>query len=171
VSGSIFCVIRSAPLYGYGYTGVSIFATQGRDQYLIEGIIVALWTAGAGLAAFFTIYATKLPFSILRHIGVLVSMSIFIILSIQIWNAYIDKTQWYSLKDTLPAEVWSWFASSIKKSTSLPKRLYRVSQIWLLETKYLPSNVFDTKVLKSFYKKFDALVIEYIKRQFVSSSK
>ena len=130
-----------------------------------------MWTAGAGFAAYLTIYATKVPFSIVRHVGVLITMSIFIILCIQIWNAYIDKTQWYSLKDTMPAELWAWFASSIKKSTSLPKRLYRVSQIWLLETKYIPSNIFDTKVLRGFYKKFDALVVEYIKRQLVSGSK
>lgn len=49
VSGSIFCVIRSAPLYGYGREGPVIFADEGREQFLIEGIIISALTVRASL--------------------------------------------------------------------------------------------------------------------------
>ena len=41
VSGSLFCYIRGAPLYGFEQRGlIRIFADQGRDQYGIEGKIL-----------------------------------------------------------------------------------------------------------------------------------
>ena len=36
-----------------------MFAGQGRDQYLVEGLIVAAWTLGAGLALFLMLAATR----------------------------------------------------------------------------------------------------------------
>eukprot|EP01038_Epipyxis_sp_PR26KG_P005135 gene5135-7151_t len=159
VSGSIFCIIKSAPLLGHTRQGaLTIFATQGRDQFLLEGIIVAFWTIGCGIAISLLIYSTKLSYSLLRHAGVILSMVIFIILSLQIWDAYVDKTGWYHLKDTFPPEVWHWFSSTIKKSSSLPKRLFRISEIWL----------YETKDLIAFRKKFDLLIIDYLKRWFQS---
>lgn len=134
-----------------------IFAPQGRDQYFIEGIIVALWTIGAALSYSLMSYATRLRFPVLRHCLVILAMTLFIVLSLQIWNAYIDKTGWYSLRETLPAEVWSYLSGSVKKGSGLPKRLLRMSEFWL----------FESKDWESFTKKFNTLVVEYVRREFL----
>lgn len=134
-----------------------IFAPQGRDQYFIEGIIVALWTIGAALSYALMSWATRLRFPVLRHCLVILAMTMFIVLSLQIWNAYIDKTGWYSLRETLPAEVWSYLSGSVKKSSGLPKRLLRMSEYWL----------FETKDWEGFVKKFQALVVDYAKREYL----
>mmetsp|Transcript_36085 Transcript_36085/g.36770 ORF Transcript_36085/g.36770 Transcript_36085/m.36770 type:complete len:405 (-) Transcript_36085:43-1257(-) len=156
VSGSIYCVIRSAPLYGSSRTGVSIFSGQNRDQYIIEGIILALFTLSAGMALVAMNFATKIPIAIIRHVGVLISMSVFIIMLLQIWYAYTDKTRWYSLKDTLPPIVWSWMTSSVKKNSGLLKRFWRVCEFWLLEFK-------DWEGMQ---RKAKILIYDYIGRQY-----
>ena len=154
MSGSIFCIIRSAPLYGYGRNGITIFAGQGRDQYLVEGIIVAGLTIGTGLSLTLAYYFTKLPFPVLRHAGVLLCMSMSVVLGLQIFGAYVDKTRWYRLQDTLPSQVWAFLASSVKKTSYLPKRLLRVSEIWL----------FEFKDWTGFQKKVKQLLVDYILR-------
>lgn len=157
VSGSIFCIIRSAQPYGLTRAGMVLFAPQGRDQYLIEGVVVALWTVGCGLSYSMMLWATRLRFPVLRHALVLLSMTLFVVLALQIWQAYIDKTSWYSLRDTVPAELWAWLSASVKKTSGLPKRLLRMSEFWLYESKDWPT----------FVKKFNALVTEYVRREFL----
>lgn len=153
VSGSIFCIIRSAPLFGNGRSGgLRIFAGQGRDQFLIEGIIVALWTIGCGLAGVLMYYGTKMHIGFLRHAVVLLSLSLFIVLSLHIWDGYIEKTRWYSLQNTLPREVMNYFKANIKKSSGLMKRLIRVSEYWLNEA----------KDIDQVQRKFKVLVVDYV---------
>lgn len=161
VSGSIFCIIRSAQPYGYTREGLLIFAPQGRDQFLFEGIIVALLTVGCGLSYYLLMLSTKIPISILRHLGVLFFLTVFIILSMQLFSVYCIKTPWYSLRETIPSTVWNYFTSSVKKSSGLMKRLLRLSEIWL----------FEAKDISSMRKKFDSLILEYFKRVFNSSKK
>jgi hypothetical protein len=154
VSGSIYCIIRSAPAFGYSRQGVlSIFAAQGREQFLLEGIIVALWTIGCAISYFMIYQFSKLRFPLLRHVGILLGMSLFIVLALQVWTAYGTKTAWYSLKETLPAEVWHFLRSSVKKDSNLFKRLLRLSEIWLTE-----------KTFDGFQKKFELLIVDYVKR-------
>ena len=135
VSGSISCIIRSSPLYGYegsrrGDPGVRIFAGQGREQYFVEGFIVAAWTVGCGLAGLMLYYSTKVPFALVRHVMAIAAMSAFIVLGLQIFEAYSEKTRWYQIKETIPPQFWSFLTSSVKKSSGLIKRLVRVSEIW-----------------------------------------
>lgn len=156
VSGSIFCVIRGAPNFSYSRDGLEIFAGQGREQYFIEGLIVALWTVGCGLAGALLHYSPRLPFPPLRHAAVLLSMTVFIVLSLQIWGAYVDKTRWYSLRETLPGEVWGYLTSSVKKNSWLPKRLMRLSEYVL----------YDYKNWEGFQKKAKLLVLDYVERTF-----
>ena len=137
------------------YKGVRIFAEQGRDQYLIEGMIVAAWTVGCGIAGIMMLWSTKLPFAALRHVVVIASMSVFIVLAMQIWAAYVDKTRWYNMKDTVPDYIWAYFTSSVKKSSGLMKRLLRLSEIWL----------YDFKDWDSFKGKFKTLVVDYLIRK------
>lgn len=157
VSGSIFCIIRSAPYFGYSRAGkMAIFAPQGRDQYLIEGIIVSSWTVGCGLCFYLIQMSTKLRFPLLRHILVMLFLTAFVVLATEIWSAYVAKTAWYSLKETVPGEVWFFLTSAVKKNSGLLKRLLRVSEIWL----------FEVKQYSDIYKKFNSLVVDYVKRQF-----
>jgi hypothetical protein len=100
--------------------------------------------------------STNLRFPLFRHVGVIFSMATFVVLAFQIWNAYTLKTTWYSLKETLPAEVWQYLTSSVKKNSPLLKRLIRVSEIWLTSN--------GKGDFSAFYKKFEALVIDYLKR-------
>ena len=153
VSGSIYCIIRSAPLYGSSRQGIRIFATAGgRDQYLLEGIIIALLTIGSSFAIILTYYSSKLPIWLLRHIFILLTISIYIVFILQIWVVYVDKTRWYNLKSTMPPEIWYYITSSVKKSSNLFKRLIRISEIWLFE--YKDWNNYNNKV--------KLLVIDYL---------
>jgi oligosaccharyltransferase complex subunit gamma len=161
VSGSLFCYIRGAPNYAMEQRGtIRIFAGQGRDQYFIEGLIIAGWTVGCGFAAILLFHSTKMPFAIVRHVMVIFSLSLFIVLGIQIWEAYVEKTRWYQLKDTVPPELWNFLTSSVKKSSGLFKRLLRVSEIW----------IFDYKDWNGFTKKFKMLVVDYLKRSIFGAS-
>ena len=138
VSGTIFCIIRSAPLYGRPYGGkpLEIFATQGQQQFVLEGVVVALLTICCGVALTIIAGAPKWPIgSFLRHVMVIVGMTVFIVCGLELMDAYVFKTPWYTTKETLPKAVWIYIASGVKKTSSLPKRLLRLSEIWLYEFK------------------------------------
>ncbi len=139
-------------------TGMVLFAPQGRDQFLIEGIVVALWTVGCALSYTLMLYATKLRFPVVRHVLVLLCMTLFLVFALQIWQAYVDKTGWYSLRDTFPVQVWAWLTASVKKTSGLPKRLLRVSEYWL----------YESKDWASFVKKFNSLVTDYVRKEYLS---
>ena len=157
VSGSISCIIRAAPLYGQDRLSAHIFATKGREQYLLEGIVVALWTIGCSFSFVLTYYSTKIPFPPLRHVGVILGLAMFAVFILQLWQAYTEKTPWYNIKDTLPSELWAMLSSGIKKNTGIFKRLVRLSEI------YLSSSY---KNLKSFRLKADTILLNYLKRIF-----
>lgn len=141
-------------MYGLSRSGMRIFAVQGRDQYLFEGIFIAGFTIGSALALMIAYFSTKVRFPLLRHAGVLVALSIWIILVIQIWDAYTDKTRWYQLQEVVPSIAWSFITATVKKSSYLPKRLIRLSEIWL----------FEFKDWKSFNTKFNQLIVDYVTR-------
>ena len=113
-----------------GEQSIRIFAGQGREQYFVEGFIVAAWTVGCGLAGLMLYYSTKVPFALVRHVMAIAAMSAFIVLGLQIFEAYSEKTRWYQIKETIPPHYWSLLTSSVKKSSGLIKRLIRVSEIW-----------------------------------------
>lgn len=157
VSGSIFCVIRSAPSYGRSRAGPIIFAGQGRDQYFVEGLIVASWTLAGAISLFIMQGATRMKrFPLLRHVVILLCLSFCVVLFQQIWAAYVMKTGWYSFRETVPNEVWVYLTGSVKKGSGLLKRLLRLSEYWLFEAK-------DLVALKS---KAKALILDYLYRQY-----
>ncbi len=155
VSGSIFCIIRSAPMYGMNqYGNIQIYAGAGRDQYLLEGILVAAMTVGCGIAGCLMYYGTSWKYEpISRHIFVILGLSIFIVCALELGETYKLKTQWYRLQDTVPAPIWAWITSSVKKTSGIPKRLLRLSEVWL-----------ETKNIGTFYKKANLLLVDYVKR-------
>jgi len=138
VSGSIFCIIRSPPLYGTpkGGKGIAIFGTQGQQQYLIEGLVVAALTVGCGLSLVMINQSSKLKvWGPLRHMLVILSLTAFTVCAMEIAECYIYKTPWYNLKETVPKDLWGWFSSGLRKNSSLGKRLWRISEIWMYEFK------------------------------------
>jgi oligosaccharyltransferase complex subunit gamma len=163
VSGSIFCVIRSAPMVGrYQGQGMTIFAGQGRDQYLLEGLIVALLTVGCGVAGVLMVGASKIrsPEPVTRHIGVMLGMAVFVVCAIEIAGLYQMKTGWYQFKDTFPPELWTWLSGSIKRSSGLLKRLLRLSEVYL--------NEFQTYT--GFKKKAKSILFDYVQRAVFGTS-
>lgn len=135
-----------------------IFSGQNREQYMLEGLIISAVTIAAALSMVGLHYVTKIRYSLLRHVGVIFLMSVFVVLSIEIFSFYTEKTRWYNLKDTLPSYVWSWITSTVKKNSGLPKRLLRVSEYYLFEYK-------DWSGLK---KKVQVLLVDYVQRTFLS---
>ena len=155
VSGSIFCIIRSTPLFGASRSGgVRIFAGQGREQYVLEGIIIALFTLGAAVSLVLMNVVTKIRYSVIRHVGVLMFLSLFVVFSLQIWNAYTDKTRWYRFHETLPADLWTYLSATVKKNSGLLKRALRLSEFYL----------YEYKDLEGFQKKAKVLVYDYLLR-------
>lgn len=63
VSGVIFCIIRSIPIIGYNArTGTPrIFAERGREQFMLEGIIIAASTVLVSAAGYFMLFSAKSP--------------------------------------------------------------------------------------------------------------
>lgn len=155
VSGSISCIIRSAPLYGIGRDGaIEIFADANREQYVLEGLVIAAFTLGAAMSIVLLFYSTKLPYALLRHVVAIAAMSMFIVFGLQVWNAYIDKTRWYSLKETIPEQLWAYLTATVKKKSWLPKRLLRLSEYWL----------YEYKDWEGFQKRAKTLLIDYLLR-------
>mmetsp|Transcript_1537 Transcript_1537/g.2471 ORF Transcript_1537/g.2471 Transcript_1537/m.2471 type:complete len:404 (-) Transcript_1537:74-1285(-) len=157
VSGSIYCIIRSSPLVGPGPMGTGrIFSPEGRGQFLLEGVFIAALTiAAAGLLAF-AHYATKAPIWLVRHVSVLVFLSGFIVCAVLIFDAYVTKTGWYRLQDTLPPEMWIWMSSSVKRNSGILKRLYRLTEYILR----------DSKGVEDVLKKAKLLIVDYAKRTY-----
>lgn len=75
-------------------------------------------------------------------------------------SRYYEQTNQhrYNLKETLPELVWTYLTSSVKKSSLLPKRLMRLSEIWLNDFHYTKQD------WASFTKKFKTLIYDYILR-------
>ena len=160
VSGSIYCIIRSAPAYGAGRGGeIEIFSDGNREQYLLEGLAVVMFVLFTAFAAVLVYYSTKIRFSPLKHCSVIAALSVLIVMLLQVWYTYVGKTVWYSLKDTLPEKLSSYLFSSVKKSSSLPKRLLRMSEIWLNDFNFAGEDDWDR--LK---KKFKTLITDYVLR-------
>jgi len=155
ISGSISCIIRAAPFYGVGRDGgIEIFADANREQYFLEGFTIAFFTLSAAMSGVLLFYSTKLPYALLRHVVAIASMSMFIVFGLQLWNAYTEKTRWYSIKETLPEQVWAYLTATVKKKSWLPKRLIRLSEIWL----------YEYKDWEGFQKRARTLVWDYILR-------
>jgi hypothetical protein len=155
ISGSISCIIRAAPFYGVGRDGgIEIFADANREQYFLEGFTIAFFTLSAAMSGVLLFYSTKLPYALLRHVVAIASMSMFIVFGLQLWNAYTEKTRWYSIKETLPEQVWAYLTATVKKKSWLPKRLIRLSEIWM----------YEYKDWEGFQKRARTLVWDYILR-------
>lgn len=122
--------------------------------------MVALLTLSLALSYRLLYNSTWLRFPLLRHVLVIFWLAVLCTIGAQLWSSYILKTPWYSLRDTVPPELWRSLASPVKKTSGLAKRLQRISEIWL----------FEAKDWESFLKKVDSLVVEYVRRQWLASN-
>lgn len=132
-----------------------IFALQGREQNLLEGVIVASLTILFAVSMFSLHYSASIRFPVVRHLAVLFFLAMICTIGIELWKVYVLKTPWYSLKETLPLELWHLLTLGAKKSSGLMRRVWRASEIWLIE-----GNDWE-----GFRKKFKALLIDYIIKQ------
>ena len=161
VSGTIYCIIRSAPLYGTARDGgLEIFSGESREQFLLEGIIIAGYVLGAATGLILMHYSTTLSNVIVRHICVCISIGIFLTMGQNIFESYTHKTSWYNIKDTLPAPVWEFMSSSVKKNSGILKRIYRILEIFLSDD----FDLFDGDDWRKLQLKFRTLIIDYIIR-------
>lgn len=97
VSGMVYCVIRNAPFMSRDRAGNNVyFHSQGRQQYVVEGLIIGVSNCGVGLSAVVMAeYATKIKNTKLRSIAVLVC-AITIVLCYQfVVHEYANKNGWY----------------------------------------------------------------------------
>jgi len=157
VSGSIFCVIRSPPWYGNDFKNGSlhIFAGQGREQYVLEGLLIALMAVLCGASAMVAYKATKMQVgTVMRHALVLAALAAFVTLATQLAEIYMFKTGWYRIQETMPPAVWDWLKGSVRKSSGLPKRILRLSEYWM----------YEFKDWGSFGKKTKSLLVDFLFR-------
>lgn len=118
----LYCVIRGSAAYKYqDAKHFEFIHSDGRNQYIIEGLIVgfALAACGASLAAIMTcanvskIADEAMWRKIWRRVRTSVRLNlllaIFIYAAYTIYCLYTRKTQWYSLTGTLPSYITRYF--------------------------------------------------------------
>ena len=180
VSGSVYCIIRNAPPFSHERDGtINIWGQGSRDQTVLEGIAVAFYTISCAIAMFLVYigsgfantwtnidinipYLTKgktikLPIpgwlvNIMRNLLVCAGLALFIVMGKHLCGAYLLKTQWYRISETLPPYIWQPLSSNVRKTSGLLKRLFRMSNVLLWEF----------KDWNSFQKKAKLLVVDYI---------
>jgi len=155
VSGSVYCIIRSSPLYSVGRDGsFSIFSTGGRDQTVLEGVVVALYTLGCslGIYAMYFMSSFSMPMpkgkcnfipafipGAIRSVLVCAAAAFVILCADLLFRLYVSKTAWYHVKETIPPYLWTFYSSPLKKTSGLVKRLMRVTYIFVFEFVDWPS--------------------------------
>ena len=159
VSGSIYCIIKSSSAYGYGRDGqITLFMGQGREQYVLEGLVVSLYTLGLGFGTIALYYSSKREFGHsffglpLRSLICCCSLALCVLCGSLLFEAYCVKTQWYNFFETLPAELKHWMRAELRKSSGLVKRLYRAATLYLSEYKNW----------KTFLKKLKIIFVGYL---------
>lgn len=100
---------------------------------------------------------------LLIHTMLLLLLSICLVCVLTLYGLYIDKTDWYRIRDALPPELWQFFSGKVLKTSGLVKRLCRLVYVWVFE-----ANVRDLAGLRAFVAhKWNPLVYEYLKRQYL----
>ena len=122
--------------------------------------MIAGYVLGTAMALILMHYSTKLPYAFARNFCVCLSIGIFLTLGQNLWQAHSDKTRWYHLKDMLPESVWQFMSSSVKKDSWLPKRIYRLLEIFLSDD----FDLFDSQDWRKLQQKFQTLIVDYIMR-------
>jgi hypothetical protein len=131
-----------------------IFAGEGRDQFVLEGIVISLYTFGCGIALALIHWLSKFKYPLLKHVLIIIALAIFVVCSMELWNLYKFKTRWYNLSSTLPPQLSVWLTSAVKKNSGFLKRFFRLGEYVL----------FELKDWEGFQKKFNSLIVEYGQR-------
>jgi len=180
VSGSVYCIIRNTPAYDVGRDGrFRLFSEQSRDQTVLEGLTVALFTFGFALSLFFVnavatssrwhvpVVRRFLPNSVngsidrvLRAIAVSAALALLLVSFDALWESYIYKTQWYRITDTMPKWIWKPFADKVVRSSGLAKRLLKLASVY----------IYDFKNWPAFYKSCDVYLFKFLNRSVFGSS-
>lgn len=173
VSGSVYCIIRNTPLYNIQRGGqFSLFSPQSRDQTVLEGITVALFTLGISFSMYLVQVAastTSLDMSrlnigivgwwlerLVRAVLAALALAVLLISFDALWESYIFKTQWYRIEETMPSWIWSSFMGKVTKSSGFVKRFVKLVTIYIYDFKSWPafSKSIDTYLLRFLYRTF-----------------
>jgi hypothetical protein len=169
VSGSVYCIIRNTPAYSVGRDGrFSLFSDQSRDQTVLEGLTIALFTLGFALSMYLAHVAASTPMlsfdpkviwknavgKIVRAVIVSAALALLLVSFNALWDSYIFKTQWYRVSETMPGYVWKPFTDKVVRSSGLLKRLQKLSTIF----------VYEFKTWDAFMKNCDTYLFKFLKR-------
>lgn len=162
LSGSVSCIIHGADLLSYEGRSRRPFVfgdSEGRTQNYAEGAIIATLTLVCAASAFFVFYFSKLPVFMCRDVLILAAMSVFVVATVNIFQAYAIETSYYRMNRLLPFSLWEWFETPVKRGSGVAKRLVRIVSFALTEC----------KSPLEFYNKVDSLLLSYIRRTYFSS--
>lgn len=90
--------------------------------------------------------------------GLNASLAVFVYFLMHLFTFYSAKTRWYRLADTLDPQASAFFFQPLKKTSGWGKRLWRLTQIWVIEY----------KDWASFAKTGSAMFVNHAKRQLAS---
>jgi hypothetical protein len=127
----------------------------GRDQTVLEGVAVALYTVGAGFSLWGLEKSSRIKNSYISRVVILLCLASSGVMLSKIWTCYTFKTTWYNLKGTMPSTVWNWIASPVKRTSGVWKRIFRLCEIFVLEY----------KSYENFAKKCKSILVDYLLRQ------
>jgi hypothetical protein len=107
VSGALYCIIRTPPLYGANAKGKPVvFSSGGRDQYVLEGAVVGLLNVAAAAGVIGLVTLAKRRSSDLTNVVVGgLCIALFATMYSRVLIQYMEKTRWYSLSALWPKEL------------------------------------------------------------------
>jgi len=152
VSGIVYSILNSPQLFSV--RDGMLFHPANRSQFALEGFLVVGLMLLLAVCAIVLFEAPRAKWWTTRHLGVLLGFSAFAVLFIGLMEVYLFKTGFYRLSETFPPEVWNWISSSIKRKTGIPKRLFRLGQVFL----------FEFQSWGQYYRKVKTLLLDYVYR-------
>jgi len=171
VSGSVYCIIRGTPLYRrYGQYGPTLFSEGGRDQYVLEGVSVSLLCIAIGISIMVMNFAARnrtvddkvnpivgTALNVLRVFATTIALAAAAVLLCKLFELYVFKTRWYDGIETMPEVLRPYLRAppKVKKSSGLIPRL----------AKFTYFSFVNAKTAGGVVKKFDTLVLAYVKRK------
>lgn len=171
VSGSVSCIIRGTPLYGR-YRSPVLISEGGRDQFVLEGLSIALLSVAvaaalllARAAAGWRAAAKGAPPPVLVALSftsiviTTAAAAAFVTLAGRLAGLYLYKTRWYQVGATVPPMFSGLFSrpvGTINKSTGILERLRKFA--WYV--------ALDARSPRDVGKKARTLFLNYARRAF-----
>ncbi|KDO27618.1 hypothetical protein SPRG_06888 [Saprolegnia parasitica CBS 223.65] len=97
VSGMVYCIIREPPAFSQERNGkITFFHPQGRQQFVVEGLIVGGYDIVAALSVILMSQsAVAIKNTTLRYLALGLCLAMFLVAYRQMVSAYAFKNPWY----------------------------------------------------------------------------